>query len=180
MTLTAEQLKQISPGTPLDTIKTFVHFLNKHLPAYYIDTPIEVSSFLAQVLHESGGLKWMKEIWGPTAAQSKYEGRKDLGNIMKGDGKLFMGRGLIQTTGRANYLRMSKDMFGDERLIKMPQLLSLPEYAVLSACIYWKWRKLDLKDDDLSIKEETKSVNGGFNGLSDRQQYFDKAIKILS
>lgn len=178
--ITREQLKAISPSTPDTRIDTFIHHLNNYLPKYGIDTPNEIASFLAQVLHESGGLKWVREIWGPTSTQARYEGRKDLGNTVKGDGKKFMGRGLIQLTGRANYARMSKDMFNDDRLLYTPDLLSTAEYAVQSACIYWKWRKMDLIDDDLDIRRETRLVNGGFNGMTDRQQYFDRAIKILS
>jgi len=178
--ITKKQLKAISPNTPDTRIDAFIHHLNTYMPKYGIDTPVEVASFLAQVLHESGGLKWLREIWGPTAAQAKYEGRKDLGNTELGDGKKFMGRGLIQLTGRANYKRMSKDMFGDERLLKTPDLLSTAEYAVQSACIYWQWRKMDLIDDDRDIKAETKAVNGAYNGIADRQQYFDKALQILN
>jgi putative chitinase len=177
--LTTEQLKKISPATSLMRIDQFIHHLNAYMPQYGIDTPVEIASFLAQVLHESGGLKWLREIWGPTSAQSRYEGRADLGNTVKGDGKKFMGRGLIQLTGRANYLKMSKEMFGDDRLIHTPDLLSTAEYAVKSACIYWKWRKMDLIDDDMDIRAETKKVNGGANGLADRQQYFNRAISVL-
>ena len=180
MTLTAEQLKQITPGTPLDRCKVFVPHLNKFLPLYGIDTPIEVASFLSQILHESGGLKYLREIWGPTKAQSRYEGRADLGNIIKGDGKLFMGRGLIQLTGRTNYARMSKEIFGDDRLVRNPEILATPEYGVLASCIYWKWRGMDSIDDDNSITAETKKVNGGYNGLEDRQKYFDLAKAVLN
>jgi len=180
MTITLDQLKKISPATQESRLDTFLPHLNKYLPLYGIDTPNEVASFLAQVLHESGGFKWLREIWGPTSAQSRYEGRKDLGNNVKGDGKKFMGRGLIQLTGRANYERMSKDMFNDNRLLETPDLLSTAEYAVWSACIYWQWRKIDLVDDDLNIVDETKKVNGGLTNLADRQQYFDRAIKVFS
>ena len=180
MIITRQQLKAITPSTPDSRIDTFIPHLNNYLPKYGIDTPNEVAAFLAQVLHESGGLKWLREIWGPTAAQSRYEGRKDLGNTVKGDGKKFLGRGLIQLTGRANYERMSKDMFGDNRLLNTPDLLATPEYAVKSACIYWKWRNMDAIDDDTNIKDETKRVNGGYNGLADRQQYFDRALKVFS
>jgi putative chitinase len=179
MEITRDQLKQISPNTPDNRIDTFIPHLNAYMPQYGIDTPNEVASFLAQVLHESGGLKWLREIWGPTSAQTKYEGRDDLGNNVKGDGKKFMGRGLIQLTGRANYTKMSKDMFGDDRLIHAPDLLSTAEYAVKSACIYWQWRKMDLIDDDMDIRAETRAVNGGSNGLIDRQKYFDRAISVL-
>ncbi len=178
--LTSQQLKSITPSTSDSRIDTFLHHLNHYMPLYGIDTPNEIASFLAQVLHESGGLKWLREIWGPTAAQAKYEGRADLGNTVRGDGKKFMGRGLIQLTGRANYARMSKDMFGDDRLLQTPDLLSTAEYAVKSACIYWTWRKMDAIDDDTNIKDETKRVNGGLNGIVDRQQYFDRALKVFS
>jgi putative chitinase len=194
MTITAEQLKLISPGTPLVRCELFAPHLNNFCPKYLIDTPVEMASFLSQVLHESGGFKWMKEIWGPTKQQLRYErdftqlwtsGNQrnglafDLGNSEKGDGKKMAGVGAIQTTGRANIKRMSLEMFGDESLLKDPSVLSMPQYAIQSACIYWKWRKMDLIDDDLFIKEETKKVNGGYNGLEERQHYFDRAIKIL-
>lgn len=177
--ISAQQLKSISPGTPLSVCEKFIPFINQYCPQYKIDTPIELASFLSQVLHESGGLKWMREIWGPTKAQRGYEGRKDLGNIIIGDGKRYIGRGLIQTTGRNNYGRMSKDMFGDNRLLTTPEILEQPQYAVWSACIYWKWRNLDAVDDDNSIDKETKAVNGGYNGLDDRIIYFQRAKKVF-
>ena len=195
MTLTADQLRRITPGTPIDRINVFLPHLNKYLPIYGIDTPIEVASFLSQVLHESGGFKWMREIWGPTSAQARYErdfnqpftktNKRNslafkLGNNIQGDGKKFMGRGPIQITGRTNYTRMSKDMFGDNRLLHNPEILATPEYGIISSCIYWKWRNMDAIDDDLSIKEETKKVNGGYNGLDDRQKYFNRALKVLT
>ena len=179
MEITAEQLKKISPGSPVTVCEQFVPHINNYCPKYGIDTAIELASFLSQVLHESGGFKWMHEIWGPTETQKRYEGRKDLGNIVPGDGKKFMGRGPLQITGRANYSRMSKDMFGDNRLLETPELLAAPEYGIWSACIYWGWRKMDLVDDDNSIDKETKLVNGGYNGLADRKQYFERAKEVL-
>lgn len=195
MTLTAEQLKKITPGTPLDRCKTYVDSMNLFLPQYKIDTPIEVASFLSQVLHETGGLKWPKELWGPTKQQLRYERNFDkpwpckrgeinwlaymLGNSERGDGKKFFGRGLIQITGRTNYLMISKAMFNDDRLLTNPDVLATPQYAVLSACIYWEKKKFDLVDDDLKILEETKGVNGGYNGLTDRQLYFNRALDVF-
>lgn len=177
--ITLQQLKKITPTTPDKTIDKFLPHLNTKLPKYGIDTPVEKASFLAQILHESGGLKWVKEIWGPTAAQKRYEGRLDLGNTEPGDGKRFLGRGLIQLTGRKNYERMSLELFGDLRLLDEPELLEQPEYAVESACVYWKWRNIDRFDDDLDINKETRLVNGGVNGLKDRQLYFDRAIQTI-
>lgn len=194
MILTLEQLLKISPGTPRERMQTFLPHLNKYLPQYGIDTPVEVASFLSQVLHESGGFRWMRELWGPTAQQNRYErdfkqpwnGTNQrnrlafaLGNTERGDGKLFAGCGPMQITGRKNYARLSKDMFGDDRLLRTPDIVATPEYGVWSACIYWKWRNMDAIDDDLSIKEETKRVNGGYNGLEDRQKYFDRSLLVF-
>lgn len=74
---------------------------------------------LATAWHETGRFNWLKEIWGPTAAQKRYEGRKDLGNTVAGDGKKFMGRGLVHITGRANYTDWSRRLGID--LLKEPQ-----------------------------------------------------------
>lgn len=83
---------------------------------------------LATAHHESGAYKYMREIWGPTPAQKKYEGRKDLGNTVKGDGKKFMGRGFVQITGRRNYTDWGKRLGID--LLKEPTLAEQPAVAV--------------------------------------------------
>lgn len=83
---------------------------------------------LATAWHETGRYKYMREIWGPTPAQAKYEGREDLGNTVKGDGKKFLGRGFVQITGRRNYTDWSSRLGLD--LLKAPQLAEKPEIAV--------------------------------------------------
>ena len=93
--------------------------------------------FIAQIGHESGQLKYSEEI----ASGKAYEGRKDLGNTQQGDGVKFKGRGLIQITGRFNYIQLSKDL--GEDFIKNPELLSTPKYAVQSACWFWNKNKLN-------------------------------------
>jgi putative chitinase len=68
---------------------------------FEVTTPLRQAAFLAQLAHESGQFRFMEEIWGPTPAQRRYEGRRDLGNIQPGDGFRYKGRGPIQITGRA-------------------------------------------------------------------------------
>ncbi|WP_395449971.1 glycoside hydrolase family 19 protein [Aminobacter sp. UC22_36] len=82
---------------------------------------------LATAWHESGRFRYMREIWGPTAAQRRYEGRKDLGNTVAGDGKRFMGRGFVQITGRRNYADWGRRLGLD--LLNAPQLAEKPEIA---------------------------------------------------
>src|SRR5919108_752792 len=83
---------------------------------------------LATAWHETARFKYMREIWGPTAAQKRYEGRADLGNVVAGDGKKFLGRGFVQITGRNNYADWSRRLGLD--LLKEPQLAEQPEVAV--------------------------------------------------
>lgn len=82
---------------------------------------------LATAWHETGRYKDMREIWGPTAVQKRYEGRADLGNTVAGDGKKFMGRGFVQITGRRNYGDWSRRLGLD--LLKEPQLAEQPPTA---------------------------------------------------
>jgi hypothetical protein len=84
--------------------------LNSCLQRFAINTPARIRHFLAQVGHESGGLKWLLEL----ASGDAYEGRKDLGNTRQGDGRRFKGGGAIQLTGRYNYQRFA-DYIEDQR-----------------------------------------------------------------
>lgn len=87
---------------------------------YGDDDPRHLAYILATAKHETMNFEHMREIWGPTPAQKGYEGRKDLGNTVKGDGKRFMGRGFVQITGRRNYADWSKRIGLD--LLSKPSL----------------------------------------------------------
>lgn len=107
-----------------------VDHLNTILAAWdkYGDgNPRNLAYILATAKHETMAFQYLKEIWGPTAAQKGYEGRDDLGNTVKGDGKRFMGRGYVQITGRRNYADWSKRIGID--LLTNPTKASEPEIA---------------------------------------------------
>ncbi len=144
----------------------------------------ETAAFLAQVGHESGSFQHVREIWGPTPAQKRYEGRIDLGNTQPGDGYRYRGRGLIQITGRANYTRMAArfQRCSGPDFVKSPELLELPQWAALSAGDYWLDRKLSrffLPDGGVKFMALTRAINGGRNGLEDRQRRFEQALTAL-
>ena len=133
-----------------------------------IHTPPRLAAFLAQVGHESGGGRWVREIWGPTEAQRRYEGRGDLGNVQPGDGKRFMGRGLIQITGRANTLEALDALRPGLAVDAFCRWLETPEGAAHSAAWWWAGRGLNALADAGAFDTITRRINGGTNGAADR------------
>ena len=173
--MTPQQLAQI--GVRIDKAREWEPFLNAAMAEFEINTPIRKAAFIAQVLHESGMLKWTSEIWGPTLAQRNYEDRDDLGNTIPGDGLRFRGRGLLQTTGRANYKATGKALGVD--LIANPEKLAEPELASRSAGWFWKTHGCNEFADKEQFVLLTRRINGGVNGLEDRQRLYAAAKEAL-
>ena len=161
-------------GVASSQVKPFVNWLNEYCQQYEISTPLRLAAFLAQIGHESGRMRYVEELGKGYA----YEGRKDLGNIHKGDGKKFKGRGLIQLTGRANYTELSNDTGID--FVSQPMMLELPEYAVMSACWFWRKRRLNKLADNGEFREITRRINGGYNGLEDREKLYVNCKRMLN
>jgi putative chitinase len=158
--------------TPVDLL-AIMPFAKSRIAAFFsplvaamgefdINTQARQAAFLAQVGHESGQLRYVREL----ASGAAYEGRKDLGNIQPGDGIRFKGRGLIQITGRTNYAACGVALGLD--LIARPELLEDPENACRSAGWFWKTHGLNELADSGDQVRVTKRINGGTNGLADR------------
>ena len=143
---------------------------------YEINTSLRVAHFMAQLHHESGGFKYLKEL-GNNAYFKKYEGRKDLGNIFAGDGLKYKGRGYIQITGRANYAELSKDLKID--FLNNPELLEQEANAIISALWFWNKKKLNVLADTDNIMAITKKINGGLNGIDDRKNLLLEYKELL-
>ncbi|MFL1501165.1 glycoside hydrolase family 19 protein [Pseudomonas sp. O64] len=177
MPITEQQLLQILPSAGRNA-GVFVPALNVAMGKYGIVTRLRTAAFVAQVGHESGQFRWVREIWGPSAQQAGYEGRADLGNTMKGDGSKFRGRGLIQITGRTNYAACGEALCLD--LINRPELLELPQNAAMSAAWFWSTRGLNTLADTGDFMKITRRINGGINGLEDRLALWERAKKVLA
>lgn len=168
--------------TPADAAKFEPH-LNLACSMYDIRGDKRLAAFLAQVGHESGSFRWVRELWGPTAAQLRYEGREDLGNVQPGDGERFMGRGLIQNTGRWNAARLRDNLrargLDAPDFEQEPQRMEEPRWAALSAGDYWDWKGLNALADADKFERITRLINGGLNGQADRVQRWEKAKLAL-
>jgi len=172
---------QNSSGLKLDALKG--HIPNNVLAQipetaakFNITTNLRLAHFLSQCAHESGEFKWVVEF----ASGKAYEGRKDLGNTQPGDGVRFKGRGYIQLTGRANYQKFSK--FCGEDCVANPDLVA-NKYPMMSAAYFFDSNKLwaicDKGATENDVKAVTKRVNGGYNGLEDRQNHFNTYWGLL-
>lgn len=124
-----------------------------------ISTAGREAEFLAQACLETDYFKTLKEYWGPTDTQKRYEGRKDLGNVVAGDGKKFMGRGIFQCTGRDNYARYGKRLGLD--LLKEPELAARPDISVRIAVMYWNDKGLNAYADKGDTAAISRAINRG-------------------
>lgn len=169
---------------PLPRAENWADCLTAAMSLFVIDSALRQAAFLAQIGHESGRLQFVRELWGPTDAQRGYEGRADLGNVKPGDGYRYRGRGLIQTTGRANYAATREGLLQFVPLAPdfeaTPEMLEAPKWAALSAGWFWYAHGLnDLADGD-QFMTITRRINGGTNGYADRVALWDGAKAVLA
>lgn len=199
---TKDQLAQIIHGNPY--VDYWHHALCELLPEYEIDSPQRVAAFLAQCAHESGGFKFLKENLNYRAATLRkvfpkyfpsddlanayamqpekianrvYGGRMGNGPEESGDGFRYCGRGLIQLTGKQNYMRFAESI--DTPVDEIPEFLGTFEGAVQSACWFWESNNLNKWADVGDIKELTRRINGGYIGLEDRIKHYEHALHVL-
>lgn len=148
--------------------------LNACLARYEINTSARIRHFLSQIAHESGGLRWLKEL----ADGTDYEYRDDLGNTQAGDGPKYKGAGAIQLTGRANYEAFSQAI-KDSKVMEGCDYVS-QTYPFSSAGFWWHNNSMNaLCDSGAAVEDVTRRVNGGQNGLDDRKSYYEKASRSI-
>lgn len=202
MELTKEQLRQLLPKNPY--IDQWHSALSRLLPDYEINTPQRIAAFIAQCAHESGNFMFLKEnlnyraeslmrTWPrhfPTMeiaqqyarqpekiANRAYANRMGNGDEASGDGWRFLGRGLIQLTGRENYSWFAASI--NISVEEAAEYLQTFEGAAQSACWFWETNNLNRWADTGDIKELTRRINGGFIGLEDRIKHYNHALHVL-
>lgn len=176
--LSSLQLKMCFPNASQKRVDHCVDAINRTLLEYGANTPRRCSYFLAQIGHESGELLYTEEI----ASGAAYEGRLDLGNTQPGDGKKYKGRGLIQVTGKSNYILCGLAL--DLPLLENPELLSSMPYAALSAGWFFSNNNLWPLCDSGNFRILSYRINGGKepkdpNGWADRLRLLKNCEQVL-
>lgn len=182
--ISPEQLAECT-GATLRAATNWRDPLVKAMETFAITNPDRITAFLANVGHESGRLVYAREVWGPTAAQVGYEGRKDLGNLRPGDGRKYLGRGPIQITGHANYIAMRD---GLRRFVpnvpdfeQSPELLELPRWGAMAAGYFWHSHGLNVLADagdfdgvcDVINRGRKTAREGDSNGYAERLAFYE-------
>jgi putative chitinase len=182
--LTEAVLSHVCPRLPAGQVARFVPELSRAFLGSSITTPARLAAFLAQAAHESGELRLLREIWGPTALQRRYEPPSpkaaELGNTHPGDGFRYRGGGLFQLTGRANY-RHAGERTGLP-LEEDPDTIEELRPACITAVDFWETRRLtplaDLETID-GFRAITRRINGGVTSLPLREAYHAVARAVL-
>jgi putative chitinase len=184
MNLTLQDIRDF--GVKVD-MSPYLSDLNKYLAEFQINTPKRISFFFSNILHEAGDFKYKEEI----ASGVDYEGRIDLGNTQKGDGKKFKGRTWMMVTGRYNYGELTNwckkrvTGFADD-FVKNPELLTTPRYIVLATFWFWDAKNLNKWSDEDKFREVCSIINTGkpdsitINGWADRELKRKKIEKWLT
>ena len=203
MLVSFEQLNEFFEDTEEEIIQQYVEYMNDVMEFYEINNKQRISMFLAQVGHESGGLRTIKENLNYSADRLKvifpkyfrgvdpsgyarnpekianrvYANRMGNGDEASGDGYRYCGRGLIQLTGKSNYQAFAQDM--GWTLEDATAWLAEPEGACWSAGWFWDSRELNQWADKSDIVTVTKKINGGTIGLEDRKSHYEAALEIF-
>ncbi len=188
MKISEEILQQVFPKAPAHKIKAYAPAFERACEQMGFHTPKRIAALMGQIAVESGELRYDKELpskYNKKDPQDKseptgtlYEGRKLLGNTQPGDGPLFIGRGVLQLTGRENYTLYGKKLGID--LVGNPELACEPTVSVQIACQYFLDRKLHEAADRWDLDTITLRVNGKAKLHHDKRvEYSERAKKAL-
>lgn len=198
-TVTKQMFTAVAPRASMPD--TWVTMMNKILPMWGIDTEQRVTAFLAQCAHESAGFTVFEEnlnysenalnrvfrkYFGSKRnaknyarqpekiANVVYANRMGNGGTKSGDGWTHRGRGIIQLTGKNNYVAFAKGI--DLPYEEIIDYIEQPNGRLESACWFWYANNLNRFADRGDFRGLTKAINGGYNGMEDRIHHWE-AVK---
>jgi putative chitinase len=175
-------------GAPIDALNTKSALAGLESYGYQklgLNRPHRMAHYLSQLMHESARFRYDREIWGPTPAQKRYDTRTDLGNTaaLDGDGKKYAGRTAVQVTGKGNYAEFAtwcRARFPSvPDFVKAPELINTDPWEGIAPLWYWETRALNAFADAGDVTAITRKINGGFNGLLDRQSLYAATALVL-
>lgn len=204
-TLTKEHIATILEDN--DQSEDWFYALDETLPQYEVDTVLRVTGFLAQTCHESREYTALHENLNYRAetllkvfpkyfnksnvnnyahqrekiANRVYANRMGNGPESSGDGYKYRGRGILQITGKNNYAACSQFIFGNDTLVKQPDLLKEDmNIAIKSACWFWTENNINVYCDSQDLEGMTRAINGGLNGIDDRIERYNFILETLT
>ncbi|PTM40839.1 glycoside hydrolase family 19 protein [Bosea sp. 124] len=169
------RLLRLAPSGRAEIVDGIARHFDRLAPGAGITTHLRLCHLLAQAAHETDGFRTLEE-YGGGAYFARYEGRRDLGNTLAGDGARFHGRGIFQLTGRFNYRRYGALVGID--LEADPERAKEPAVSLATAFAYWRDRDCNEAADADDIIAVTKRINGGRNGLAQRTRLLALAKTI--
>ncbi|MFA6964605.1 glycoside hydrolase family 19 protein [Bosea sp. (in: a-proteobacteria)] len=175
LAVTADRLRRLVPSGKPAIIAPIAESFDRLAARYDIATRLRLCHFLAQAAHESDGFHTLTEYGGP-AYFRRYDGRRDLGNTMPGDGARYHGRGIFQLTGRFNYSHYGALIGVD--LEHDPDRAMEPSISLAIAFAYWRERDINVAADADDVVRVTKLINGGRTGLANRTRLLAVAKTI--
>lgn len=164
--MNVDTLLAAMPGLTRSLAGSYLAPMEAAMREFQITSELRSRMWLAQVGHESVSLRYFEEI----ASGAAYEGRRDLGNTQPGDGVRFKGRGPIQLTGRANYTSAGAAL--KLPLVSNPPMAADPRHAFRVSAWWWQTHGLNPISDTGDVLAATRRINGGTNGLADRQSRY--------
>ena len=174
--ITPQIMQQLTgyPHTSFDD--TFCTDFNKLLMITEFDKhPQAMCMLIANLMHETGNFKWMKEIADGWA----YEGRTDLGNTQAGDGPKFKGTGVLMLTGRFNYTRLAEEL-QDDLIVDRGCDYVCEQYPFRSALTWIKDNKLLNVCLTEGFDNCCYRINGGWNGYEDRAAKYKICLDVFN